>query len=240
MQSGESQGWGWIGFAFRAAVAVFVLAALGFPVFIWTLARTSADPEPADAIVALTGGEGRLMAGLQLLDQGKGGRLLISGVHAETSREELFAAVGQLPRRAACCVDLGRSAENTIGNAGETAVWVRHHGYQSLIVVTASYHMPRSLMELHAMLPETKLVPYPVFPDQIRLEEWWRDPETTGVLAGEYLKFLAATVRLGAATAFGAMPVPPPEAATIEVAPGDPPAQPVPQGPGQSATMVPI
>ena len=246
VQSSQSQGWGWIGFAFRVAAAVFVLAALGFPVFVWSLARASEDPEPADAIVALTGGEGRLVAGLQLLDQGKADRLLISGVHNDTSREELFAAVGLLSRRAACCVDLGRSAENTIGNAGETAVWVRQNHYRSLIVVTASYHMPRSLMELRAMLPETKLVPYPVFPDQIRLDEWWRDPETTGVLAWEYLKLLAAVVRLGAGTAFGAMAVPPPEAATIELAPGEPP---VPQGPdpdqgapdpGQSATMLPL
>lgn len=237
VQPSETRDWGWIGFAVRVAAAVFVVAALGFPVFVWSLARASADPEPADAIVALTGGEGRLMAGLQLLDRGKADRLLISGVDAGTTREQLFAAVGQLTRRAACCVDLGRSAEDTIGNAGETAVWVRQHNYRSLIVVTASYHMPRSLMELRAMLPETKLVPYPVFPDQIRLDEWWRDPETTGVLAWEYLKLLAATVRLGAGTAFGAMAVPPPEAATIEAAPGEPPP---PQGPepDQSATTM--
>ena len=83
-----------IGFAFRVAALAFVLAALGFPMFVWSLARTSADPGTADAIVALTGGEGRLTAGLDLLDTGKGARLLISGVHAETTREELFAAVG--------------------------------------------------------------------------------------------------------------------------------------------------
>jgi uncharacterized SAM-binding protein YcdF (DUF218 family) len=169
--------------AFRILVAVFILAALGFPVFVWSLARASSDPEPADAIVALTGGEGRLAAGLQLLDQGKGARLLISGVHAETSRTELFEAVGQLSPKAACCVDLGRSAESTIGNANETAAWVQRRGYKSIIVVTATYHMPRSLMELHYVLPDTKLVAYPVFPDRVRMDEWWSDGETSGVLA---------------------------------------------------------
>jgi len=227
----------WFGFAFRVAAAIFVLAALGFPVFVWNLARTSSAPEPADAIVALTGGEGRLVAALQLLDQKKANRLLISGVDAGTTREQLFAAVGSLSRRAACCVDLGRSAEDTIGNAGETAVWVKKHDFESLIVVTASYHMPRSLMELRAMLPEIRLVAYPVFPDRIRLDEWWRDPETTGVLAGEYMKFLAAVGRLGTATALGSKPVPPPEAATIEEAPGEP-LESVPQGPDQSATTM--
>ena len=224
------------GFAFRILVAAFVLAALGFPVFVWSLARTSADPESADAIVALTGGEGRLVAGLQLLDQGKGQRLLISGVHADTSRTQLFEAVGQLPARAACCVDLGRSAENTIGNAAEAAYWVQKHGYRSLIVVTATYHMPRSLMELRVALPDTKFVPYPVFPDRVRMDEWWRDGETSGILAYEYVKFLGSAVRVGVERVIGTSP---PPAMTIEEAPGEPPPQPVPQGPEDSQSAVP-
>jgi uncharacterized SAM-binding protein YcdF (DUF218 family) len=229
VQPGKSGAGGWIGFAVRVAVALFVLAALGFPVFVWSLARSSADPEPAEAIVALTGGEGRLTAGLQLLDQGKARRLLISGVHSDTTRDELFAAVGSLSRRASCCVDLGRSAVDTISNAGETAVWVERHRFGSLIVVTASYHM-----ELRAVLPDTKLIPYPVFPDRVRLDEWWRDPETTAVLAGEYVKFLAASVRLGGVIAFGRS-APAPGAVIIEPAPGDP----LPDGANQSAIMVP-
>jgi uncharacterized SAM-binding protein YcdF (DUF218 family) len=187
----------------RLAIAAAVAAALGFPVFVWSLTRASFDPERADAIVALTGGEGRLVAGIHLLERAKGERLLISGVHADTSREELFAAVGQLPANLACCVDLGRSAADTIGNAGETAAWVRENGYRSIIVVTASYHMPRSLLELRAVLPETKFVPYAVFPDRVKLDQWWNDPETTSVLVGEYGKFLASAARLGVATATG-------------------------------------
>lgn len=220
MQSGRSLGLAWLGFAFRVAVAAFVVAALGFPVFVWSLPRASADPGYADAIVALTGGEGRLNAALELLDQGKGERLLISGVHADTPRQELFAAVGQLSPRAACCVDLGRSAIDTIGNAEETAAWVARHRYRSIILVTASYHMPRSLMEVRAMLPSAELVPYPVFPDRVRLSEWWSDPETTGVLAGEYLKFIGAAVRLAVETRFGTQPLPPPGSVVIESAPG--------------------
>lgn len=226
MQSAQARTGGWFGFALRVAAALFVATALGFPVFVWSLPRTSADPGQADAIVALTGGEGRLAAGLDLLAQGKGRRLLISGVHAETKREELFAAVGaELAVPATCCVDLGRSAADTTGNAEETAYWVRQNGFQSIIVVTAAYHMPRSLMELRAMLPDTRIVAYPVFPNRVRLSEWWSDPETTGVLAWEYVKYLGSVVRLSVATRFGTTSLPAPDTAVIESAPASPVAE---------------
>lgn len=211
--------WAWIGLAFRLAVAVFVVTALGFPVFVWSLARSSSEPGDADAIVTLTGGEGRLQAALGLLDQNKGQRLLISGVHTDTSRAVLFEAAGGAPRRANCCVDLGRSAENTIGNAGETAVWIDMFHFKKIIVVTASYHMPRSLLELSAVRPETEFIAYPVFPDDIHLNDWWGDSYTSSVLAGEYIKFLAATVRVAAASGLWTKPAPLPGPAVIETAP---------------------
>ena len=210
-----------IGLAFRLAVAAFVVCALGFPVWVWSLERASSEPADADAIIALTGGEGRLQAAIALLDRGKGERLLISGVHAETTRADLFDAAGSAPQRAACCVDLGRSAENTIGNAGEAAAWITTHDYQRVIIVTASYHMPRSLLELHAVKPEIEFISYPVFPDDIRLNDWWKDPYTSSVLAGEYMKFLAATVRVAAASSLWTQAAHPPEPATIEAAPSD-------------------
>lgn len=123
--------------------------------------------------------------------------------------------------RAACCVDLGRSAENTIGNAGEAAQWIVTHGYKRVIVVTASYHMPRSLLELHAVKPDIEFIAYPVFPDDVRLGDWWRDPYTSSVLAGEYMKFLAATVRVAAASNLWTQAAPLREPATIEAAPSD-------------------
>lgn len=221
MSSPGSRRWAWIGLAFRLAVALFVAATLGFPVYVWSLERSSSEPEAADAIIALTGGEGRLQAALELLDQGKGARLLISGVHENTNRVELFDAAGSKSTRTQCCVDLGRSAENTIGNAGEAAAWITQHDYKRVIVVTASYHMPRSLLELQAVKPETEFLAYPVFPDDIHLNDWWRDRYTSSVLASEYLKLLAATARVAAASGLWTKTAPLPGPATIEPAPGE-------------------
>ena len=36
-------------------------------------------------------------------------------------------------------------------------------GYQSLRLVTASYHMPRSIQEFHHHMPQVRIVPHAVF-----------------------------------------------------------------------------
>ena len=92
---------------------------------------------------------------------------------------------------------MGREAQDTIGNAQETASWVVKNGYHSIIVVTASYHMPRALTELgYAVPPSCILIPYPVFTDSVKLTDWWRWSGTTRLLAVEYTKYLASVARV--------------------------------------------
>jgi len=95
-----------------------------------------------------------------------------------------------------CCVDLDRSAVNTRSNAVETRRWVREQGFQSLIVVTSNYHMPRALVELSNALPDVKLVPFPVIGDKWREEPWWTSGAAARLLLTEYVKYLAAGVRV--------------------------------------------
>ena len=61
-----------------------------------------------------------------------------------------------------CCVDIGYEAQDTPGNADETMHWAADQGFSKLIIVTSSYHMPRSLTELGRVMPDVRLVPYPV------------------------------------------------------------------------------
>jgi uncharacterized SAM-binding protein YcdF (DUF218 family) len=161
--------------------------------FIWfvTVAQESGAPPPhADGIVVLTGGAERVETGLRLLAAGQADLLLISGVaHA--------AALPELARRAdldaatlAPRVTLGRSATSTLGNAGETAVWVQAHAIRSLIVVTAGYHMPRALLELNRALPGVTLYPVRVQPPGMR------EPGMLRLLAAEYIRLIAAACGL--------------------------------------------
>eukprot|EP01031_Cornospumella_fuschlensis_P014755 gene14755-18030_t len=83
----------------RVRVVALVLAGIlglctlafvgGFALFVTRMAaQEPTRPRPADAIVVLTGGASRVSDGLQLLAEGRGKRLLITGVNRTTSADE--------------------------------------------------------------------------------------------------------------------------------------------------------
>jgi uncharacterized SAM-binding protein YcdF (DUF218 family) len=154
------------------------------------------DPQPADAIVVLTGpSNARIIAAMKLLEDGKGGRLLISGVNRKASRADI-ASVAKAPGQLFdCCVDLGFSAADTIGNARETAAWARAYRFRRLIVVTSDYHMPRAILELKGALPEGQLVAYPVPTEEIDPHRWWKNGESARRMVLEYSKYMVILVR---------------------------------------------
>lgn len=186
----------------RALLVVGVLACVYAAGFLWFMNKiplTNSEPTKADAIVVLTGGPERIDAAMDLLTAQKGNRLLVSGVHPGVKREELRNLMKGDTSLFDCCVDLGKQAETTIGNAAETAGWAMSHNYKSLIVVTSAYHLPRSLRELSHTMPDTKLSGFAVFHNEVRLDDWWLYPGTARLLVSEYSKYLLTLVRLAQA-----------------------------------------
>ncbi len=158
----------------------------------------AADPPAADGVVALTGASSlRIEMAVQLLEQGQGKRLLVSGVNPDVTRPELQAVAHDFGRAFNCCVDLGFRAANTQGNARETANWVAYHHYRSVIVVTSDYHIPRAMLELHAAMPGVKLYPYPVVTATLDARRWWSTTEGARRMTVEYCKFLVILGREG-------------------------------------------
>ena len=150
---------------------------------------------PTDAIVVLTGGSLRLQAGIELLREGMGRKLFVSGVSHQVALEDLLRASGNAPDGISCCVVLGHEADNTLGNARETARWMRQEGFRSLRLVTSWYHMPRSLLEFDRAMPEIEIVTHPVFPEQFKHDHWWAWHGRLEPLASEYGKYLASQFR---------------------------------------------
>ncbi|GIK50474.1 MAG: YdcF family protein [Hyphomonadaceae bacterium] len=175
----------WLGIGF---VLLFIA---GFWSFAERVREAPAEPPQAEAIVALTGGSlERLATGVRLLEERKGERLLISGVNRIVTDAELYEVLGVDRELGDCCIDLGRAAEDTLGNASETAAWARQHRYKSLILVTDDYHMPRSQAELSLALPEVEIHPYPVRTRWTDPALWRTDLRAATRLASEYVKYL--------------------------------------------------
>jgi uncharacterized SAM-binding protein YcdF (DUF218 family) len=181
-----------------AALAVgFVGAAVGFLAFLSQLRGTEVRPDrKADGIVVLTGGSSRLSDGMELLAAGYGRRLLISGVHPTNAASDISRSLTENRSYLNCCVDLDHSAINTRSNAAETRRWARERGFKSLIVVTSNYHMPRAIVELSHAMPDIELIPYAVIGDRWREEPWWTSSVTLRLLLSEYVKYVAAEMRV--------------------------------------------
>lgn len=187
----------WFGGLLKLTVIVFAAFAGGFAAFVTTLPMKPREAPLAEGIVVLTGGDDRIDAALDLLQSGHGTRLLISGLHEATSRAALRTQHPNADAAFDCCVDLGWYAQNTPGNAAEAAQWAKAKGFRSVIVVTASYHMPRALLELSSQMEGVTLIPYPVMPAALTADGAWRDPATLKLMAGEYVKYVAAQARIG-------------------------------------------
>jgi uncharacterized SAM-binding protein YcdF (DUF218 family) len=182
------------------AIAVLVTAgavAAGFVGFLSQVRETETRPQrQADGIVVLTGGSSRVSDALELLAAGYGTRLLISGVHPTSAASDISRSLPENQSYFNCCVDLDHSAVNTRSNAAETRRWARERGFKSLIVVTSNYHMPRAIVEMVHAMPDITLVPFAVVGDKWREEPWWTGGTTLRLLLSEYVKYVAAEVRV--------------------------------------------
>lgn len=174
-----------------------------------SVTHPTAAAATTDAIVVLTGGTGRVRYGFEQLEKGKAKVLFISGVGKKVRFNEL-AEVYQLKGRelelasSEAAVALGYKAIDTVGNARETAQWIREQGYSSLRLVTSNYHMPRSLMEFKAAMPNVTIVADPVFPGHSPEESArWKVANSLRLLFLEYHKYIlrAAWLRFNPAQA---------------------------------------
>lgn len=186
---------------FLGIVALFFVWALSFMSFVQSIVlieETSAQTQSikTDAIVVLTGGSERVETGMKLLTSGSGKKLLISGVHKKLGLNHIPGLTDYPEDLGQCCILLGYEADSTEGNAKETRNWIAAEGYTSLRLVTSNYHMPRSLLLFQDSMPKITIVPHPVSPQTLRIQNLSHRPGTFSFLAVEHLKYLVVKMKL--------------------------------------------
>ena len=181
-------------FLFKFFSKIFWLAVilwfLGFAYFISLVPAKQTDDGKVvtDAAVVLTGGKKRIEEGFALLKHEKVKRLFITGVGDKATDGEILSRSTYL---SSSQIELGREAKSTEGNATEAKNWIEKNNIKSITLVTASYHMPRSMLEFKGvLLPDVMIIAHPVFPASFRIKEFWQHPGSIKLLVLEYNKTL--------------------------------------------------
>jgi uncharacterized SAM-binding protein YcdF (DUF218 family) len=204
-----------------AVVIVAVVWAVGFVWYAGQISRATPGPDnpndttTADAVVVLTGAQDRLGIGFELLAAGKAKRMFISGVYRGVDVQQILKALNRSPKEGENPITLGYGADDTVGNARETAEWVARENIRSLILVTSNFHMPRALVEFHAEMPTVTILPHATAPASFKIESWWRYPGTLKLIASEWSKYVGARMSV----TMGLRAPPPPNFTTGAFAP---------------------
>ena len=177
-------------------IAIVAIWAIGLFWFASLVNRAPQDiTTQTEALIVLTGGTERVSTAIDLLKQKKAEKLLISGVNKKVDWVLLAQTIHELPDQLTDKITLGHVACNTRQNALESKDWLERNKFQSVRLVTASYHMPRSLSEFKNVMPEIKIIPHPIFPQTVKHDEWWKWRGTFALITSEYVKFLIVSVK---------------------------------------------
>lgn len=181
--------------------ALFFILLFGFFIFDSRVPRSAPTlpAEPLDAIIVFTGGKNRVHTGITLFQQKAAPQLFISGVNKKSSKNVLRLKNKPFPADLRDQVTLDPEASNTYENAEETALWAQENHIHRALLITADYHMQRSLLELRARAPQVEWIPYTI-PDAFIMGPtgpWAFDRRTDYLfqMTREYAKYLRAMGR---------------------------------------------
>ncbi len=146
-----------------------------------------------DAIVALTGGKNRVAESIKLLNKGLSDKLFISGVSEKNTIKDMERAANVKALDESKII-LGKKAHNTVENASEAFEWIKNNNINHIRLVTSYYHIPRSLQEFKLYGMRKKILPHPVYSQNVP-REWWKNWGTFKLMASEYNKYAIVYIR---------------------------------------------
>lgn len=189
----------------RFLLSILMLTAIAWSgALLWFVNAMPGEALPAsakaDAIVVLTGGKSRVEHGLKMLADGAAPVLFISGVGQKVTKNQMLnehanAETREKINATGAEIVLDHVARTTVSNADQSATFIKTRGIHSIRLITANYHMKRSMHEFQDASPEVEILPDPVFPDDFRRDQWWRHDNTRRLVFSEFYKYLAVLVR---------------------------------------------
>lgn len=182
----------------RTLLTIFILLLgswlAGFVCFSYKINHFKPDDETiTDAIIVLTGGKNRISEAVELLNEGLGDKLFISGVSRGISLHDLLKR-GDIALRTEREITLDNRSTNTVENAIEAAEWIKKNNISSIRLVTSNYHILRSEQEFKAQNEQLQIILHPVYSENVSAR-WWKNMGSFFLIAAEYNKYLVVFLR---------------------------------------------
>ena len=115
-----------------------------------------------DSIVVLTGDKFRISKGMEILSNGIGEKLLLSGVNKNIKLTNIKNEFPKYKNFFDCCVEIENISSNTFENSRETFLWLEKNKYNSVLIVSSDYHIPRAKLEFEKFLNTKNTYYHPV------------------------------------------------------------------------------
>lgn len=151
-------------------------------------------PKQADAIIVLSGGQGRVEKALELYNAGYAPYIILSNA------KESMSQSGDMLQTA---LNLGISqdvifaesaAESTYQNAEFTLPIMKKHDFQSAIVVSSDFHMRRVKLLFDRVYKKSDIeLTYVGSVSGYNAKRWWSDRRSRETTFNEYVKMIGNT-----------------------------------------------
>lgn len=176
-------------------VGLFTLTALYLLIsFIEGIKGYNAVEKEAEAIVVLTGGQGRAEEGLSLLRKGAAKLLILSGVHEDADIDSIFMFKISPSERGGIILEKG--SRSTYENAVEVKKLLEEKNISSIVLITSAYHMKRADYIFRKVLPPSvRIEPYSIVSPNFDEKLWWKG-NSFGLVLIEFFKYYWYVVRL--------------------------------------------
>ncbi|MDH6373276.1 uncharacterized SAM-binding protein YcdF (DUF218 family) [Paenibacillus sp. PastF-3] len=152
------------------------------------------SPQPSDAIIVLSGGQGRVEKAAELYKAGYAPYIILSNAKEITSRsgDMLQTALNLgIPQDA---IYTENAAESTYQNAEFTLPIMKEHDLQSAIVVSSDFHMRRVKLLYDRVYKKSEIeLTYVGSPSGYNAKRWWSDRNSRETTFNEYAKMIGNT-----------------------------------------------
>ncbi|MDD9919566.1 MAG: YdcF family protein [Alphaproteobacteria bacterium] len=165
---------------FQGTLSVFILILAGFVIYLITLPQPVLKiPYNLSHAVVFTGGAGRINLALDILTKNPNTKIIISGIHRQTSLADITAGYDLTPQQLNQ-IALDYTAQTTRQNVTFIKQWSKQYGVKEIGIITSAYHVPRVKLLVRLLAPELTVTLLPV-----------RLPTTSSFFLREYVKLLA-------------------------------------------------